>query len=759
MHTPSLVIFEKNHSMFKPAFLFIQVAFVSLFAFSQVVPPYKNASLPIEQRVKDLLSRMTPEELAGQLNQISGGKFTGPGANESAQQQKMKMTREGKVGSMLNVTGAKNTRAIQQEAMKSRLGIPLLFGLDVIHGYKTIFPIPLAEACSWDLEQIRLNASIAAREAASAGIHWTFAPMCDISNDIRWGRVMEGAGEDPYYGALVAAARVKGFQGKLKGNQNILACVKHFAGYGAVEAGREYNSVDFSRIQLWNKYLPPYKAAVDAGAATVMNAFNVFEGVPASANKYLIQEVLKKKWGFNGFLVSDWASFKEMINHGYSSDDKDAAMKALQAGSMMDMEGMVSITHLPALLKEGKISLSQMQEAVGRILYFKFKLGLFENPFAYCDEKNEAKTIYREDHREIARLAARKSIVLLKNNESILPLRNDVKVALIGRYADSKEDMFDFWVAQGESDQAVTIREAMENYVGGNMVYAPGYKEDNSTNQDLIDEAVSMASQSAVIIVNIGISGKMAGEDRALAFPEISAGQMELLKALKSLGKPMIALVSSGRPLVLTEAEKQVDALVQTWILGSEHGRAVVDMLYGEFNPSGKTVMSFPYAIGQIPVSYNHFNTNRPAPSEPGGDWYSRYRDIPNEPLYPFGYGMSYTTYTYSNLKLSKSSMTKTDTVTVTVNILNNTERAGEEIVQLYIRDHAASYIRPVRELKAFQVINIGSVDQQQAVFKISAKDLSFYNEDGKQILEPGKFTIMVGGNSRDLLSAELMLK
>lgn len=721
--------------------------------------PYQNSSLPIDQRVKDLLTRMTPEELAGQLNQLSGGKFTGPSASESGQQQKMKLVREGKIGSLLNVVGVKDTRAIQQEAMKSRLGIPLLFGLDVIHGYKTIFPIPLAEACSWDLDQIRQNASIAAREAAAAGIHWTFAPMCDISNDVRWGRVMEGAGEDPYYGAQVSAARVKGFQGNLKSNQNILACVKHFAGYGAVESGREYNAVDFSRIQLWNKYLPPYKAAVDAGAASVMNAFNVFEGVPASANKYLIQDVLKKKWGFNGFIVSDWASFKEMINHGYAADDKDAALKAIQAGSMMDMEGLVSETHLPSLLKEGKITIAQLHEAVGKILYYKFKLGLFENPYAYCDEKNEMKTLYRDDHREIARNAARKSIVLLKNNESILPLKLDTRVALIGHYADSKEDMFDFWVAQGESEQAVSIKEAMDIKLSGNFLYSPGYLSDNTSNQALIDDAVQKASQAQVVIVNIGISGKMAGEDRALAYPQISSGQIELLKALKDLGKPVVVLVSSGRPLVLTEAEKYTDAMVQTWILGSEHGNAVLDVLYGDYNPTAKTVMSFPYAIGQIPVYYNHFNTNRPAPEDLKGDWYSRYRDIPNTPLYPFGYGMSYTSYTYSNLKLSKTTMSKSDTILVTVNLLNNTERAGDEVVQLYIRDHAASYIRPVQELKAFKTVSMGGADQQEVVFKLSAKDLSFFNEDGKIILEPGKFTIMVGGNSRDVLKTELTLK
>ena len=432
------------------SFLFVFACFTAI---SQTKFPYQNASLPTEQRVKDLLSRMTVEEKAGQLNQLNGGAFTGPAGNDAGQNEKSKAVKDGKVGSLLNVIGVADTKAIQEVAMQSKLKIPLLFGYDVIHGYKTIFPIPLAEACSWNLSGIQKNSSIAAKEASAAGIHWTFAPMCDISNDPRWGRIMEGAGEDPYLAGLVSAARVIGFQGNLNDNEHVMACVKHFAAYGAVEAGKEYNQVDLSRPLLWNKYLPSYKAAIDAGAATVMNAFNVFDGIPASANKFLVTDVLKKKWGFKGFVVSDWASFKEEITHGYAENGKDAALKSLQAGSMMDMESKVSVQYLPELVKEGKITLVQLDEAVGKILTQKFKLGLFDNPYKYCDLENEKNKIFTTENRAIAKQAAEESIVLLKNNNSILPLQKDKKVALIGLYANSKADMFDFWIGQGNSKE------------------------------------------------------------------------------------------------------------------------------------------------------------------------------------------------------------------------------------------------------------------------------------------------------------------
>ena len=735
----------------------IALCSITVNSFAQTKFPYQNPALNIEKRVADLLGRMTAEEKAGQLNQLNGGAFTGPAVNDVGQNEKIKMVQSGAVGSLLNVVGVADTRAIQTEAVKSRLHIPLIFGYDVIHGYKTIFPIPLAEACSWDLEAIEKNSSIAAKEASAAGVHWTFAPMCDVSNDPRWGRVMEGAGEDPYYAGLVSAARVKGFQGNLNDNKHVLACVKHFAAYGLVEAGREYNQVDVSRVMLWNKYLPPYKAAVNAGAATVMNAFSVVDGVPASANKYLVTDVLKNKWGFKGFVVSDWASFGEEIKHGYAEDEKDAALKSLQAGSMMDMESKISQKYLPELLKEKKITMLQLDEAAGKILYQKFRLGLFDDPFKFCNEANEKAVMFTAENRAIAKTAAEKSIVLLKNNNNILPLDKNKKVALIGFYANSKPDLFDFWIGQGNSNDAVTVYEGLKSKIS-NISFCNGYNGDNSSSEMLINEAIQNATAADVVVVNIGISGKMAGEDRSLAYPQISDGQIALLKALQKTGKPVVALVSSARPLILTQAEPLVDALVQGWILGTEHGNAVASMLVGELNPSAKTVMTFPYAIGQIPIYYNHFNTGRPTTTDGLGNWYSRYRDIPNEPLYPFGYGLSYTSYDYSEVKLSSPTIKKSATLKVTVNVKNTGLMDGEETVQLYIRDYAASIVRPVKELKAFKKIMIKAGETKEVSFMLTKEDLSFYDANGNSIIESGKFSVFVGPNSRDTKMADFVL-
>ncbi len=736
--------------------LFASLGFQTMYA--QTLFPSKNSKLPIEQRIKDLLSRMTLDEKVGQLNQMNGGAFTGPALNDAGQKEKMQMVKNGSVGSMLNVIGVADTRSIQQVAMQSRLGIPLLFAYDVIHGYKTIFPIPLAEACSWNIQQIERNASVAAKEASAAGLHWTFAPMCDISNDPRWGRVMEGAGEDPFYGSVVAAARVKGLQGKLNDAEHVLATVKHFAAYGAVEAGKEYNQVDVSRVVLWNKYMPPYLAAVNAGAATVMNAFNVFEGVPASGNKYLVNDILRKQWGFKGIVVSDWASFGEMITHGYAADGKDAAFKAFIAGSDVDMQSKVTITHLAQLVKEKKITMQQLDEAVARILYYKFKLGLFDDPLKFCNEERERTNIFTAEHRAIARTGARSSIVLLKNNNQSLPLSTSAKVLLVGSFAESKDDLFDFWIAQGKSNDAVTVYEAFKSKFS-NMQFAKGYNTDLTTNDALINEAVTMATNADVIVVNIGISGKRAGEDRSLAYPEIPASQIELLKALKNTGKKIIALVSSGRPLILTKIEPLADAIVQCWILGTEHGNAIADVVSGDYNPSGKTVMTFPYAVGQIPVYYNHFNTGRPTETDGMGNWFARYRDIPNEPLYPFGFGLSYTQFTYSKPQLSANTISKGDKLKVTVTVTNSGTRAGEEVVQLYIRDYAASIVRPVKELKGFEKIELNAGESKTVNFTLTAKELSFYNADGKLILEPGKFSVFIGGNSRDTQQIDFEMK
>jgi beta-glucosidase len=741
----------------KKTIIYFLVAF-NLHANGQTKLPYQNAALPIDARVKDLLSRMTVEEKAGQLNQLNGGAFTGPAANDAGQNEKAKQVKDGRVGSLLNVVGVADTRKIQQEAMKSRLGIPLIFGYDVIHGYKTIFPIPLAEACSWDLKGIEKNSSIAAKEASAAGLHWTFAPMCDITNDPRWGRIMEGVGEDPFYGGVISAARVKGLQGNLNDNEHVLACVKHFAAYGLVEAGREYNNVDVSRPMLWNKYLPPYKAAVDAGAATVMNAFNVLDGAPASANKFLVTDVLKNKWGFKGFVVSDWASFGEEVTHGYAEDRKDAALKSLQAGSMMDMEAKVSEEFLPQLLKEGKITMKQLDEAVGRILYQKFRLGLFENALKFCDEANEKNKIFTAENRAISLDAAKKSILLLKNESNVLPIDKNKKVALIGLYANSKDDMFDFWIAQGSSNDAVSVYEGMKNKFSS-ISFCNGYNADNTTSESLINEAVTNANNADVIVVNIGISGKMAGEDRALSNPTISEGQLQLLSALQKTGKPIVALVSSARPLILTKAEPMVNALVQGWILGTEHGNAIASMLVGDYNPSAKTVITFPYAIGQIPIYYNHFNTGRPGPTDGAGNWFSRYRDVKNEPLYPFGFGLSYTNYTYGDLKLSATTIAKTGKLTVTIAVTNSGAVDGEEVVQLYIRDYAASIVRPVKELKAFEKVSLKAGETKTVNFTLSQKDLSFLDANGNAVMEVGKFSVFVGGNSRDVKQGDFQVK
>lgn len=747
-----------------------QLALICFLSFSQLVfaqkkpgstPVYKDAKVAINLRIADLLQRMTIEEKAGQLNQLNGGVFTGPALNDAGQKGKVQMVRDGKIGSFLNVTGVKETKNIQHIAVEeSRLGIPILFAFDVIHGYKTIFPIPLAEACSWDLPQIEKNSGVAAKESASAGLHWTFAPMCDISNDPRWGRVMEGAGEDTYYGGLVAAARVKGLQGNLDDVVHILSTVKHFAGYGAVEAGREYNNVDISRNALMNKYLPPYKAAVDAGAATVMNAFNAVDGIPASANHFLVQDVLKNKWGFKGLVVSDWGSFGEIVPHGYATDGKDAALKALQAGSMMDMESKVVITYLPQLVKEGKLTMKQVDDAVSKVLYLKFKLGLFEDPYRFSDEARETATLFSPANRAEALKAARSSIVLLKNTNNALPLKKSVnKIALVGYYGKSKADMFDFWVANGSANDAISVYEGLQSKFGnGKIEYTPGYNADASTNDQLISDAVASAMNADVIVTVIGISGKLAGEERSLANVNIPDGQVQLLKALQKTGKPVIVLVNSGRPMVLTQVQDLSSAIVQCWILGTETGSAVADVLTGDYNPSGKTVMSFPYAIGQIPVYYNHFSTNRPAPEKGDGAWHSRYRDIPNDPLYPFGFGLSYTAFDYSGLSADKQ-MEKNGKLNVSVLVKNSGKYDGEEVVQLYIRDITASVIRPVKELKGFQKIFLKAGESKTVSFVLTGKDLSFFDAEGNVKLEAGAFKVFVGGDSKNTMEAAFELK
>jgi beta-glucosidase len=741
------------------------VAWGSGTALAQDTPPYKNPKLPVDVRVADLLKRMTIEEKAGQLNQLSGGVLTGPAAaNDPGQAGKLKLLREGKLGSFLNVLGAAETRAVQKIAVEeTRLGIPLLFGYDVIHGYRTIFPIPLAEACSWDPALAERSAAIAAREAAAAGVNWTFAPMMDVTREPRWGRVMESSGEDPYLGGVFAAARVRGFQGNLD-DQHILACIKHFAAYGAPEGGRDYNTVDLSRYALWNFYLPPYQAAVQAGAGSVMNSFNIVDGVPASGNRYLINDVLKGKWGFKGFLVSDWASFGEMITHGYAEDAKDAARKALLAGSQMDMEAQVMVNHLPQLVKEGKVTMNQVDDAVGHVLTWKFKLGLFENPYKYGDEAKEKAVIMAPEHLQAAHDAALRSMVLLRNEANVLPLRKDLKNVLVaGLFADSPADALDFWVAQGKGEEVVGYRQGLaQKLPQATVQFAPGYTAEGQTSEALLAELTAKAAQADVVVAVIGITGKNAGEARSLADLNPPAGQLEMLRTLQATGKTVITLVHAGRPMILTEVQKYSPAILYAWLAGTRQGSAAADILLGDYNPSAKTVMSFPYAVGQIPIYYNAYNTGRPhtdGRDGPNDFWVSRYRDIPNAPLYPFGYGLSYTTFAYGDLALSAPELTKTGRVTASVTVRNPGTRAGEEVVQLYVRDLAGSYVRPVKELKGFEKISLQPGETKTVTFQIDGGTLGYASETGETLLEPGQFQIMVGPNSRDLQKAELRLK
>jgi beta-glucosidase len=719
----------------------------------------------IEQKIDSLLQQMTVEEKVGQLNQFNGDYTrTGPVPQDAYHQAKYSKLKSGEVGSFLNVVGASQTRTVQQMAIEgSRFKIPLLFGLDVIHGFKTIFPIPLGEAASWDLEAIERSARIAAREASSAGVHWTFAPMVDIARDPRWGRVMEGAGEDPYLGSLIAAARVRGFQGpKLGEPGTIMACAKHYAAYGAVEGGRDYNTVDMSYRRLREIYLPPFHAAVEAGAATVMNAFNVFDGMPASGNKFLVHDVLKGEWGFRGFVVSDWGSFGEMIVHGVARDKAEAARLAITAGSDMDMEATVYLEALGGLVKDGVVPMSALDEAVRRVLRLKFVMGLFDDPFRYCDEQKEKATLLNPQHLAAARDMGRKSIVLLKNEGNILPLKKDVRtLAVIGPLADSKRDMIGGWNAAGEAKDAVTLLEGIKAKVGSNtqVVTARGCGDHGRCPDGQIQEAANAARQADVIILAIGENWDMSGEAQSRAYLDLPGRQMELVRAVMNLKLPTVVVLMNGRPLVLNELSEKAPALLEAWFLGTQAGNAIADVLFGDYNPSGKLPISFPYAVGQIPVYYSHMNTGRPY--TPGGPkmFVSTYSDIPNDPLYPFGYGLSYTSFKYSDLTLSKEKVRIGEPLEVRVRVANTGSREGAEIVQLYVRDWVASVVRPVKQLQGFRKLELKAGETREVAFTLTSDDLKFYDGEMKYTVEPGEFSVFVGGNSRDVLEKRFVLE
>lgn len=727
---------------------FAFIFFISTFVFAQ------NKS--IEKKIDTLLKQMTIEEKIGQLTQYSGDrKATGPVTFKGDHKELIK---SGKIGSMLNVLGSTYTRQYQEIAMQSRLKIPLLFAQDVIHGYKTTFPIPLGEAASWDLEAIQKSARISAIEASASGIHWTFAPMVDIARDPRWGRVMEGAGEDTYLGSKIAFARVKGFQGNHLGDiDSIMACAKHFAAYGAAVGGRDYNSVDMSDRQLWEIYLPPFKAANEAGVATYMNSFNDLNGIPATGNKYLQRDILKSKWNFQGFVVSDWGSIGEMINHGYVKNGSEAALSAITAGSDMDMESSAYRNNLVQLVADKKVPIALIDDAVRRILYKKFELGLFDDPYKYSNPEREQKELNNPEHLQIARDVARKSIVLLKNEKQTLPLGKNTKtIAFIGPMVKSVKDNHGFWsvdLPDVNYDKLVTTQwDGVKNKVGKdtNLLYAKGCDVDCKSDEGFA-EAVETAKKADVVILSIGEAWNQSGEAKSRSNIHLPGMQEDLVKAIQSTGKPVVVLINAGRPLVFNWTADNVPAILYTWWLGSEAGDAIADVLFGDYNPSGKLPITFPRSEGQIPIYYNHFNTGRPARDDNDKNYRSSYLDLSITPKFEFGYGLSYTTFQYSDLKLDKKKLRENEKIEISLNVTNTGKYAGEEVVQLYLRDKVASLVRPVKELKDFQKIKLNSGETKTVKFIIDKDKLSFYNQQLQWIAEAGEFDLMIGSSSADI--------
>jgi beta-glucosidase len=705
----------------------------------------------IERRIDGLLQQMTLEEKIGQLNQYSGREVTGPASNRK--NDLLNSIRNGQVGSMLNVKGVADTRTIQAEALKSRLKIPLLFSLDVIHGYQTVFPIPLGEAASWDLAAIRESAHVAAREAAASGIHWTFAPMVDIGRDPRWGRVMEGAGEDTYLGSQIARARVLGFQGeKLGGTDAIMACAKHFAAYGAALAGRDYNAVDMSEQQLWEVYLPPFKAAAEAGVATFMNSFNTLNGVPATGNSYLQRDILKGQWQYPGFVVSDWGSIGEMVPWGYASSKADAAQKALAAGSDMDMESDAYHTTLAQSVLGGKADVKLVDDAVRRILRKKFELGLFDDPYRFSDLKREKKVLSDPQHHVAARDAARKSMVLLENRNNTLPLTQQRTIAVIGPLAKAKRDLAGSWIVLADTTQITSLYDGLTRRAGKNasIRYAKGCAVEGNSRAGF-EQAVETALAADIVVLALGETWDMSGEAKSRTDIHLPGVQEELFQALKATGKPIVVVLMAGRPLIFNTIADQADAVLYGWFPGSEGGTALADVLYGDYNPSGKLPSTFPRNVGQLPLNYQQYNTGRPV-TKPGDIRYkSAYIDAPNTPRYAFGHGLSYTTFKYDNLKLSEPRMQASQTVTLQCTVTNVGKVAGEEVVQLYLRDVVASVARPLKELKDFQKISLKPGETKTVTFTIDQNKLAFYNSKLQWRAEPGKFNLMVGSASDDI--------
>jgi beta-glucosidase len=727
-----------------------------------------------EAKAKNLLAKMTLEEKIGQLNLVTpgGGMLTGAVVSADVESK----IKKGQVGGLFGIYSPEKVRKAQDLAVKgSRLHIPLIFGLDVIHGHKTIFPIPLGMSASWDLDLIKESSVIAAKEATADGLNWAFSPMVDIARDARWGRISEGSGEDPYLGGLIAKAVVQGYQGKdLSLSHTMMACVKHFALYGGSEAGREYNTVDMSKIKMYEYYLPPYKAAIDEGAGSIMSSFNEIDGVPATGNKWLLTDLLRKQWGFKGFVVSDYTSLNEMTAHGMG-DLQTVSALALNAGLDMDMVGEGLLSTLGKSLKEGKVSLAAIDQACLRILEAKYKLGLFDDPYKYIDETRPAKEILVQENRDAARKMAAHSMVLLKNEQQLLPLKAQGSIALVGPLADNKRNMLGTWVVAGDWTKSVSVKEGLTNTLGNQVSirYAKGANISDDTvfakrvnvfgteididaksPEQLIKEAVDIASQSDVIVAVMGEAADMSGESSSRADIGLPESQQKLLAALAKTGKPIVLVLINGRPLTLVNESKQATAILEAWAPGTEAGNAIADVLLGKYNPSGKITATFPRSVGQIPIYYNHKNTGRPYDGTGFPKFKSNYLDESNDPLYPFGYGLSYTSFTYSPVKLSKTQLKGQEKLMASVMIQNTGKYAGEEVVQMYISDPVASVARSVKDLKGFQKISLQPGETKEIKFEISTEELSFYNSDLKKIWEPGKFLVHIGTNSSQVQSA-----
>lgn len=754
--------------------LLIAVMIAAVYLQAQPLPQ----EVKMKQFIDDLMSKMTLEEKIGQLNLPGAGDFT---TGQTANTDIGKKIVEGKVGGLFNISTAAKIRSVQQVAVeKSRLKIPLIFGMDVIHGYKSVFPIPLGLSCSWDMDLIEQSARIAAQEASADGICWTFSPMVDISRDPRWGRIAEGNGEDPYLGSEIAKAMVRGYQGKdLTANNTIMACVKHYALYGAPDAGRDYNTVDMSHQRMYNEYFPPYKGAVDAGVGSVMASFNEVDGIPATANKWLMTNVLRDQWGFGGFVVTDYTGINEMIDHGMG-DLKTVSALALKAGIDMDMVGEGFLTTLENSLREGKISVQMIDNACRRILEAKYKLGLFDDPYRYCDLNRAASEVYTEANRNQARKTASESFVLLRNQNNLLPLKKNAKIALVGPLADNRLNMCGTWTVAGDFEKAISVKDGIAmvtgkpeliTYAKGSNIVADSALEarigmfgkatgwDSRPAEVVIAEAVKASQNADVIVAVMGEAAESSGESSSMSDIELPENQRDLLKALLRTGKPVVMVLFTGRPLAIKWEEENIPAILNVWFGGSEAGAAVADVLFGDVVPSGKLTTTFPQNTGQIPMHYNHKNTGRPLAE---GQWFSKFRsnylDVSNDPLYPFGFGLSYTNFNYSDINLSSNTMKPEGKIEVSVSVTNTGNYDGKEVVQLYIRDLVGSVTRPVKELKDFSKVFIKKGETKKVSFTIDIEDLKFYNYELKHVAEPGEFKVFVGGNSRDVKEASFVL-